>query len=62
MMCDNADVVRGVFARRLHSRFYAEIKGSYMKDGKCIEANIPHYTIYGNPYFECGYIAKITVK
>lgn len=62
MICDNADVVRGVFAGHWHSQFYAEINGSYMKDGERIEATIPHYAIYGNPYFECGYIARITVK
>lgn len=62
MICDNADVVRGVFAGHWHSQFYAEINGSYVKDGVRVEAKIPHYAIYGNPYFECGYIARITVK
>ncbi len=62
MIIENADVVRGVFAGHWHSQFYCEIKGSYEKGGEKIPAAIPQHIIYGNPYYQGGYIARIIVR
>ena len=57
-----ADVIKGVFTGHLHSQYFVNIKACRIENGKEIPTDIPQYIISGNPYFEAGIVARITVK
>lgn len=58
-----ADVIKGIVAGHWHSQFFGYVKAGYSDgNGDLIPCDIPQYIISGNPYFESGFVARITVK
>ena len=57
-----ADVIKGIFTGHVHSQYFVNIKACRIENGVEIPMDIPQYIISGNPYFESGIVARITVK
>ena len=64
LICENADVVCGVFCGHAHSGYYAEINGSFKdENGKICPKAIPQYVMEGLPYDDyVGHVTEITVR
>lgn len=63
LICENADVIKGVFCGHYHSVFYTEIHGSFTDENGVHEALIPQFATAGNTYFGSGgVVTRIIVK
>ena len=61
LICENADVIKGVFCGHWHNTAYTEIIGSYMENNVKKETVIPQYV--GNAAaYDKGHITVITVR